>query len=89
MTVCFLLFLGVIPLCCSNLQTLHQEFWDHHHLHSTLEDLLLGPEVTSTGTYLHQTYFLARFSVLKQQRKMLFSALELKYFGQVGTKDWY
>lgn len=59
--MCFFLFLGVIPLCCSNPQTLHQEFWDHHHLHSTLEDLLLGPEVTSAGTCLHQPSFHARF----------------------------
>ncbi|RLV88709.1 hypothetical protein DV515_00015371 [Chloebia gouldiae] len=42
----------VIPLCCSNLQTLHQEFWDHHHLHSTLEDLLLGPEETSRVVHI-------------------------------------
>lgn len=40
----------VIPLCCSNPQTLHQEFWDHHPLPFTLEDLLLGQEELETET---------------------------------------
>lgn len=48
----FSLFLGVIPLCCSSPQILHQEFWDPHRLHSTWEGLLLGQEVMLAGIRL-------------------------------------
>lgn len=48
--VYFLLFLGVIPLCCSSPQTLPQEFWARRPLRFTWEDLLLGQEVTATDT---------------------------------------
>ncbi|KAJ7411658.1 Matrin-3 [Willisornis vidua] len=42
----------VIPLCCSNPQIPHQEFWDRHHPHSTWEDPLLGPEETSRVVHI-------------------------------------
>ena len=51
------LFLGVIPLCCSSPQTLHQEFWDPHHLHSTWEGLLLGQEVMLVDTRLDALFW--------------------------------